>query len=680
MQKHYIIGDIHGEYKTLLKLIDKLPKDAKLIFVGDLIDRGLQSREIIYYIREHNHQVVRGNHEQFMIEDGQKLINKLLADEEVNMSSIWIFADGIETLLSYGLLEKQDDSYQFIKNMDGIAQLQDDIEWMNSLPLYIEMENPHNSKLPIVVSYASIGSFWDLKESNYKHFEFYIMTNRKRPSANAPIFNIYGHTNLHTLFIKLVADTIENEGYSLDDILQKFENGELSKIEFIDEESGDEVTFNQNLQELFSMQNLKDEYVLLLKRLAVLPSIDIELNFLNEIFAEKLNGRLNGRLNFLVGPGWLIESEGRYKLHQIIKEFVLANHAPCFEEIKIIIDYFNNLIDYSRNPKTAIIVQPYFPYIDSIVLIVKKLEIKNLELAKFYMSLGNIYNTLGDYQNSIIFIKLSRNLYHNISGEDDIMTSTLNHNLGQLYYMIGEDEKALPLIVKDLEIAKSIFDKNNLDFASSYANIANILLRKGEYAKAINLHQLALDISLYHLGEKNLETAIHYNNLAMVYHHIGKDKESLVLFKKSINIIIEVEEKEHPHLIGGYNNLGEVYTKQKKYKQALFYLNKALEIGRKIFNNNHHPNLGIVYGNIGLVYYGLKKYQKAYDYTHTCVSIFEKQLSSNHHDLIAARYELEKMEQKLDNQKNAVLIKISRNDPCPCNSGKKYKKCCGKPK
>jgi preprotein translocase subunit SecA len=23
---------------------------------------------------------------------------------------------------------------------------------------------------------------------------------------------------------------------------------------------------------------------------------------------------------------------------------------------------------------------------------------------------------------------------------------------------------------------------------------------------------------------------------------------------------------------------------------------------------------------------------------------------------------------------------VGRNAPCPCNSGKKYKKCCGKPK
>ncbi|MEO0135998.1 MAG: SEC-C metal-binding domain-containing protein [candidate division WOR-3 bacterium] len=38
---------------------------------------------------------------------------------------------------------------------------------------------------------------------------------------------------------------------------------------------------------------------------------------------------------------------------------------------------------------------------------------------------------------------------------------------------------------------------------------------------------------------------------------------------------------------------------------------------------------------------------------------------------------------KLTNPQEAVVaseIKIGRNDPCPCGSGKKYKKCCGKNK
>jgi len=195
MQKHYIIGDIHGEFQKLLALIEKLPKDSKLIFVGDLIDRGLQSREIIAYIRENNHQVVRGNHEQFMIDDGQEIIDDLLADKEVSMRNMWLFAGGMETLISYGLLEKQDDFYRFVKNLEGIEALQNDIEWMKRLPLYIQMPNPHNANLPIVISHASIGDFWDLKESNYKYFEFYITANRRRPSPNALIFNIYGHVN-----------------------------------------------------------------------------------------------------------------------------------------------------------------------------------------------------------------------------------------------------------------------------------------------------------------------------------------------------------------------------------------------------------------------------------------------------------------------------------------------------
>jgi serine/threonine protein phosphatase 1 len=201
MSNHYIIGDIHGEYQTLLALVEKLPADAKLIFLGDLIDRGSQSREVVAYIREHNYPVVRGNHEGFMMEDGQKLIDSLLADEEPNMSNDLLLVGAMKTMISYGLLEKQDNVYGFVKNMEGIAQLQDDIDWMRSLPLYIKMDNPHNGELPIVISHASIGDFWGLEESDYKKFEFYITSNRKEPSADATIFNIYGHTNVSSVVI-----------------------------------------------------------------------------------------------------------------------------------------------------------------------------------------------------------------------------------------------------------------------------------------------------------------------------------------------------------------------------------------------------------------------------------------------------------------------------------------------
>lgn len=41
-------------------------------------------------------------------------------------------------------------------------------------------------------------------------------------------------------------------------------------------------------------------------------------------------------------------------------------------------------------------------------------------------------------------------------------------------------------------------------------------------------------------------------------------------------------------------------------------------------------------------------------------------------------FDYEKARKVLENLTKGEIIKIGRNDPCPCESGKKYKKCCGK--
>jgi hypothetical protein len=242
------------------------------------------------------------------------------------------------------------------------------------------------------------------------------------------------YLGLHTLFIKLVADTIENEGYSLDDILQKFENGELSKIEFIDEESGDEITFNHNLQELFSMQNLKDEYVLLLKRLAVLPSIDIELSFLEEILDEE---RLKGRLNFLVGRGWLIESDEVYKLHQIIKEYILSNHTPLFEEIEVVVDSLSKVMGNSADAQVAVNNRDNIVYFESLDNLLERLESENEKVGTFFNNFGLIVKYLGDYKKAEPLYLKALKIWKKVLDEDHPNTATSYNNLASLYESMG---------------------------------------------------------------------------------------------------------------------------------------------------------------------------------------------------------------------------------------------------
>ena len=71
-QRTFAIGDIHGETKHLYKLMSCLPKlDAEdtLVFLGDYIDRGPASAEVVEFVRTLHQKTpakvvaLRGNHE-----------------------------------------------------------------------------------------------------------------------------------------------------------------------------------------------------------------------------------------------------------------------------------------------------------------------------------------------------------------------------------------------------------------------------------------------------------------------------------------------------------------------------------------------------------------------------------------------------------------------------------------
>ncbi len=41
---HYIIGDVHGHFDTLKALVAQLPTEAKLVFVGSVVQEKSTSR------------------------------------------------------------------------------------------------------------------------------------------------------------------------------------------------------------------------------------------------------------------------------------------------------------------------------------------------------------------------------------------------------------------------------------------------------------------------------------------------------------------------------------------------------------------------------------------------------------------------------------------------------------
>ena len=102
----YAVGDIHGCLDKLVALQEEIQRDAKgskakrkvVVYVGDYVDRGPDSRGVINHLIEQPIEGfesihLMGNHEQFMLD--------FLRDKEV--MRIWLLNGGDETLSSFGV-------------------------------------------------------------------------------------------------------------------------------------------------------------------------------------------------------------------------------------------------------------------------------------------------------------------------------------------------------------------------------------------------------------------------------------------------------------------------------------------------------------------------------------------------------------------------------------------------
>jgi serine/threonine protein phosphatase 1 len=207
--KKWIIGDVHGSFRTLLELVKKLPKDADIIFVGDLVDRGSGSREVINFIRKRGYDCIRGNHEEMMV-------NGLKYEIALDYQS-WI-ANGGDVVM---------DNYD-----NNESQLMDDVNWLDELPYYKYYDNIRDIyDRPLLITHAPISN------EIYKNKDYMKMIwSRSYTKKKNNFFNIFGHNitlydRIHGLTDeKLILDF--EKGYCGIDTGAFLEEGYLTAISF----------------------------------------------------------------------------------------------------------------------------------------------------------------------------------------------------------------------------------------------------------------------------------------------------------------------------------------------------------------------------------------------------------------------------------------------------------------
>lgn len=118
--RRIVIGDVHGYYDGLMTLLEAIApgSEDQVYFLGDLIDRGPMSAQVVEFVQQSSYQCLLGNHEQMLLD--------VLASSGTSSSQVeqaWLYSGGYATVTSY----------------KEATIPQKHLDWMQSLPKYLDL-------------------------------------------------------------------------------------------------------------------------------------------------------------------------------------------------------------------------------------------------------------------------------------------------------------------------------------------------------------------------------------------------------------------------------------------------------------------------------------------------------------------------------------------------------------
>lgn len=348
------------------------------------------------------------------------------------------------------------------------------------------------------------------------------------------IEDILVYLDNHPLFITLTAKSLDKKYITLDELRENIKNNTISKID-----SKDDKTFKEHLQNTFDRQftsESKDELKELLQILAIFPSIEISFDILQKsIELEKL--RVN--LQKLVERGWLTNKENSYKLHQIIRTFILSEYKIEYEKVTFI---FENIAKYINPDDSTLIanrLNGYIPIIESFLEVFKEKDDDFIcgildSITCLFYSLAQ-YKKAFEHQNKALEFRIKNH------GEKSEFTAKSYNLLSLIYQSMSDLKKALRYQEKSLKLREEILGDKHPDLATSYNNVSMIYQSMGNLKKALEYQEKSLKLREEILGDKHSDLAISYNNISMIYKDLKECSKAKYYMQKAIDIWQEYE-------------------------------------------------------------------------------------------------------------------------------------------
>lgn len=206
------VGDVAGQYLTLKALLDKMPKDAELMCLGDPVDRGPRSKEVVEFLMK-NGKTVNSNHAHLMTE-AWKHSAMPGAHPRYYQYDIWFYNGAIQTMSSYDPdwmtkmgFQSSQSMYNTVLGFDESKLYpmipKDHITFLQNCPMYVKSENFAFTHAPVrqnlsLEQASDIGTGFFGINHDYKS-DASVLWNRYVPDRVNPklegLVNVFGHNS-----------------------------------------------------------------------------------------------------------------------------------------------------------------------------------------------------------------------------------------------------------------------------------------------------------------------------------------------------------------------------------------------------------------------------------------------------------------------------------------------------
>ena len=363
---------------------------------------------------------------------------------------------------------------------------------------------------------------------------------------------------------------------------------------------------------------------------------------------DNSNIKEQGRALNDIGLVYSFFGEGSKANENLLRALDIGNSA---NDLQGVADTLNNLADLFQHSDK----QKALKYSKDSFDIYEKIDDK-AGMVTALIGQSNYYRDIEEYNQADETIDKANKINLNLYNKEGI--ASLLRVKGTILIRRGKLNDALQILEKSLKIDQEI--NNKLGIANSLAGLADVHFNNNNIVKSIELYKDALHL-VEEIGNMQSMTIIK-GNLALSYKVNNELEKSLKMQIESLEIKETIGNKYGTAITLG--NIANIYIEDnmRNYPEATFSIFKALAIDISI-ESTQIKNDRIFINNLRDKLVGLPEFRLLANEAFNRLPEDLKQFIQLN--------ELCKIPIRVEH-------KVGRNDPCPCGSGTKYKKCHGK--